>query len=318
MLVSAEDFKQSLEIVRAACEMRDGVFDPASMTWRVNREAAIFLGAGRALLLQLAHPWVAAAIADQSNVFVDPLGRFHRTFNVAFTLVFGTLDQALAVARRLHLRHAAVKGVLSASVGPFAAGSSYCANDVAALRWVHATLVETAVLAYDLLLPPLADDERDRYWSEAKLFASLFGIPQQPLAPDWKAFAAYTQAMMESDELTVSPTAREIARQVFSGGVRGVRVPMWYQSLTAQMLPERLRMAFALPFGELEQRSASRALSWLQRIYPLLPDWLRTVGPYQEAQARLRGKVRLAPATRLLNRLWIGEPSMASRFREGA
>jgi uncharacterized protein (DUF2236 family) len=318
MPVSAEDFEHSLEIVRAACELRDGVFGPASITWRVNREAAIFLGAGRALLLQLAHPWVAAAIADQSNVFVDPLGRFHRTFNVAFTLVFGTLDQALAVARRLHLRHAAVKGVLPTSVGPFAAGSPYCANDVAALRWVHATLVETAVLAYDLLLLPLADDERDRYWTEAKLFASLFGIPQEPLAPDWKAFTAYTQAMMESDGLTVSPTAREIARQVFSGGVRGVRVPMWYRALTAQMLPERLRRAFALPFGELERRSASRALSWLQRIYPLLPDWLRTVGPYQEAQARLRGEVRLAPATRLLNRLWIGEPSMASRFRERA
>jgi uncharacterized protein (DUF2236 family) len=34
------------------------------MTWRVNREAILFLAAGRALLLQLAHPWVAAAVAD--------------------------------------------------------------------------------------------------------------------------------------------------------------------------------------------------------------------------------------------------------------
>jgi uncharacterized protein (DUF2236 family) len=318
MPLSAVDFEHSLKIVRAAAEPRVGVFGPASMTWRVDREAAVFLGAGRALLLQLAHPWVAAAIADRSNVFADPLGRFQRTFNVVFTLVFGTLDQALAVARRLHLRHAAVEGVLPTSVGPFAAGSPYCANDVAALRWVHATLVETAVLAYDLLLPPLADGERDRYWSEAKLFASLFGIPQELLAPDWKAFTAYTQAMMESDGLTVSPTAREVARLIFSGRLTGVRVPMWYQALTAQMLPERLRIAFALPLGEAERRSANRALGWLQRIYPLLPDWVRTVGPYQEAQARLRGKVRLIPTTRWLNRLWIGEPSMGSGFRETA
>jgi uncharacterized protein (DUF2236 family) len=315
MLVSPENFEQSLEIVRAgAAGPREGVFGPSSVTWRVNREAAVFLGGGRALLLQLAHPWVAAAIADQSHVFADPLGRFHRTFNVMFTIVFGTPDQALAAARRLYRRHAIIEGSLPASVGPFAAGSHYCANEVAALRWVHATLVETAVLAHDLVLQPLADDARDRYWSEAKLFACLFGIPQESLEPDWKAFSAYTEAMMASDVLTVSPSACEIARQIFSGRVTGMRVPLWYRALTAGLLPERLRMAFELPFEDAERRSASRALGWMRRIYPSLPERLRYVGPYQEAQARLRGEDHLAPATQWLNRLWIGQPSMGSIF----
>ena len=40
-----------------------GLFGPHSALWRVNREAALFLGSGRALLLQLAHPWVGTAIA---------------------------------------------------------------------------------------------------------------------------------------------------------------------------------------------------------------------------------------------------------------
>src|SRR5215468_1913562 len=106
MLVRVEDFERCLEIVRTgAAGPREGLFGPASVTWRVNREAAIFLGAGRALLLQLAHPWVATAIADQSNVLEDPLGRFHRTFKVMFTMVFGTLDQALSAARALYRRH---------------------------------------------------------------------------------------------------------------------------------------------------------------------------------------------------------------------
>jgi uncharacterized protein (DUF2236 family) len=317
MLVSFEAFERSLDVVRAgAAGPREGVFGPASVTWRVDREAAIFLGAGRALLLQLAHPWVAAAIADQSYVFADPLGRFHRTFNLMFTMTFGTLDQALAAARRLYRRHARVTGVLPAEAGPFAAGSPYCANEVDALRWVHATLVETAVLTHDLVLPPLGDDELNRYWSEATLFAALFGIPRASLASDWKSFSAYAQAMPDSDVLTVSPAARDIARQIFSGRVKGVRVPMWYQSLTAQMLSERLRMAFGLPFGEAERRSASRALKWMQRIYPSLPDRLRTVGPYLEAQARVRGEDRLALSTRWLNQLWIGEPSMGSAHQE--
>lgn len=311
MLVSPEVFDRSLDLVRAnAAGAHEGVFGPASVTWLIDREAAVFLGAGRALLLQLAHPWVAAAIADQSRVFADPLGRFHRTFNVMFTMVFGTCDQAEGAARRLYQRHAAVVGILPEEAGPFAAGSSYYANDVSALRWVHATLVETALLAHDLVLPPLTGEERERYWSEARLYAALFGIPPDSLASDWKSFVAANEAMTESGVLTVSSPARDIAQHIFSGAATRVRPPTWYTALTAQMLPARLRKEFDLPFGEAERRSASRALKWMRRLYPSLPDKLRTVGPYQEALARMRGKDRPSLSTRWLNQLWIGQPSI--------
>src|SRR5215207_10533073 len=103
VLLSANDFENTLDTVRAAAAGGDeGVFGPESLIWRVDREAAVFLGAGRALLLQLAHPWVAAGIAEHSTTLADPIGRFHRTFAIMFTLVFGSLDQACAVARRLH------------------------------------------------------------------------------------------------------------------------------------------------------------------------------------------------------------------------
>jgi uncharacterized protein (DUF2236 family) len=105
-----------------------GVFGPRSLTWQIDRESAIFLGAGRALLLQLAHPWVAAAIQKHSNVLADPIGRFHRTFSTVFAMVFGTLEQSISAARRLHCRHATVMGQLPWTAGPFPAGSTYCAN----------------------------------------------------------------------------------------------------------------------------------------------------------------------------------------------
>jgi uncharacterized protein (DUF2236 family) len=319
MLVSAEDFERSLDIVRAGADGRsEGVFGPASMTWRIDREAVIFLGAGRALLLQLAHPWVAAAVADQSRVLADPLGRFHRTFNTTFTMVFGTLDQAFAVARRLYQRHGTVVGVLPTAAGPYSAGSPYSANEVSALRWVHATLVETALMAHNLVLPALSQDEREQYWSETRLHAALFGIPQDSLPSDWVSFGAYAAAMADSDVLTVIPAARDIAQRIFSGAATRIRPPLWYQALTAQMLPERLRMEFGLPFGETERARAIRALKWIRRTYPLLPDRLRTVGPYQEARARLAGKTRLSPATQWLNRFWIGQPSMGQAGHQGA
>jgi uncharacterized protein (DUF2236 family) len=288
----------------------EGVFGPASLTWRIDREAAVFLGAGRALLLQLAHPWVAAAIAEHSRTFADPIGRFHRTFNTTFTMVFGTLDQALAAARRLHRRHAAVKGILPWAAGRFAAGSSYSANDVAALRWVHATLVETALLTHDLVLPALTNSEREQYWAEARLYAALFGLRQADLPSDWTSFTAYTEVMSRSDSLAVSPAAREIAQQIFSGRATGLRVPKWYLALTTHLLPERLRGEFGFVFGEREQRRMNLALARIRRLYPWLPMRLRTVGPYQEALARLQSERQPDLVVRWLNRLWIGRPMM--------
>lgn len=310
-LLSADDFESSLDAVRAAAAGPiKGIFGPESLTWRVDREAAIFLGAGRALLLQLAHPWVAAAISEHSRTFADPVGRFHRTFNTTFTMVFGTLDQALAASRRLHRRHAAVTGILPQGAGRFEAGSSYSANEVSALRWVHATLVETALQTHDLVLPALTSSEREQYWTEAKLYAALFGVRPADLPADWTSFAAYTEAMSQSDSLAVSPAARDIAQQIFSGRATGLRVPGWYRALTAHLLPERLREEFGFEFGEREQRSMKRALAWIRRIYPRLPMRLRAVGPYQEALARLQGDKRPDLAIRSLNRLWIGRPMM--------
>lgn len=313
-IVSAADLEQQLERVRAeAAGPRAGIFGPNSLTWRVDREAAIFLGAGRALLLQLAHPWVAAAIAEHSHVLGDPIGRFHRTFAVVFTMVFGTVDDALAASRRLHRRHDQITGTIADAAGPFPAGSSYAANEVAALRWVYATLTETALVARDLVLPPLGDEERQSYYAEQKRFAALFGIPAERLPPDWASFAADNAAMCQSDILTVGATAKAIARSVMAGAGSSLPIPFWYHAVTAQMLPARLRDAFELRYGDAEQRAAERALLRLRRLYPLLPRRLRYVGPYQEAQARLAGRPIGFP-TQVMNRFWIGRPFMASGF----
>ncbi len=310
-LVSGNDLELSLEQVRAhAAGPVAGVFGPNSVTWRIDREAVIFLGAGRALLLQLAHPWVAAAIAEHSNTFADPIGRFHRTFNIVFAMVFGSLDRALLASRQLHRRHGMIVGEMPETVGPFAAGSRYCANDVPSLRWVHATLVETALMAHDLVLVPLSAEERERYWAESRIFGALFGLTGNDLPADWAGFAAYNAEMAQSDTLTVSTAAREIATQIFTGARPWLRPPPWYRALTARMLPERLRAGFGFEPDAREIRSADNALRWIRRVYPKLPDRLRYVGPYQEAQARLRGETQPDWMTRCLNRAWIGRPQM--------
>ena len=249
-------------------------------------------------------------IRDSSRTFADPMGRFHRTFDIVFTMVFGTLDQAFTAARSLHRRHMAIGGRLSEDVGPFTAGSLYRANDIAALTWVHATLIDSAVVAHNLVLPPLSAEEQERHYSESRLFAGLFGIPRQSLPSDCHDFVAYVEAMSSSDTLTVSAQARTIARQLFEGTGTWLSVPKWYQHLTAHLLPPQLRTAFGFRYGDAERLAAGRTIKRLRRVYRLLPSRLRYVGPYQEAQARMRGRARPGLATRSINLFWIGKPQL--------
>jgi uncharacterized protein (DUF2236 family) len=304
--VDESSFERGLAALRAENPVA-GFFGPGSATWLVDREAALFLGAGRALLLQLAHPWVAAAIAEHSRALDDPIGRFHRTFGIVFALVFGTADEALAAARRLHRRHAGISGAMPAEAGPFPAGSPYAANEAAALFWVHATLVDTALLARALVLPPLVDEERDRYYDESRRLGILYGIPAGALPAQWREFAAWRDAMLQSEALTVTPAARRIADAL----LRGAGPPRWYLALTAELLPERLRAAFGLPFGERERAAAARATRRVGRRYPLLPARLRFVGPYQEASARIAGRRPGWPA-QAANLFWIGRRRIAA------
>jgi uncharacterized protein (DUF2236 family) len=313
-LVSEAEFEQQLELVATNARLPSaGIFGPGSMTWRIDREAIIFLAAGRALLLQLAHPWITAAIAEHSRVTAQPIVRFHRTFNVVFALVFGTLDQAFAAARSLHRRHARITGFLPETTGPFKSGSRYCANNISALRWVYATLIDSALVAHDLVFEPLSAEDRARHYSESRLFAGMLGIPRSALPADYGGLAAYAESMCRSDVLTVSAAARSVAQQIFAGDGSWTRVPASYKALTAGLMPERLRQDFGLAYGQPERRGADRMLAWIRRAYFIAPDRLRYVAPYQEARQRLAGRTRPDTVTRLLNRLWIGQPSLAGK-----
>jgi len=308
--VSREHMEHLWESVRRdAHNPREGIFGPSSMSWRVNRESAVFLGAGRAAILQLAHPWVAAALDQHSNLRADPLARFHNTFRVVFTMVFGTVDQALAASRHLYQLHTRIRGELPASVAGYSQGSRYEANEVNALLWVYATLVESALVAYDCVLPPLSAHERDAYYRQSWTMAALFGIPVTTLPPDWSGFEAYLGAMLSSDKLGGSALSREMAHRILHGRGSWVPVPRWYRSLTTAWLPERFRNEFSLPFGSRERDSFVRAAGWLPRIYRRLPARARFVGPYQEAHSRLLGR-DADRLTGLSNRFWIGQPRM--------
>jgi uncharacterized protein (DUF2236 family) len=307
-VVTAAKFEALLQdLGRSVRTPQDCLFGPNSTSWKINREAALFLGAGRAALLQLAHPWVAAAIAQHSRTLNDPLNRFHHTFRVIFTMMFGSAEQAFAAARRLHRLHQQIRGTLPDAAFPQA--TTYEANEVNALTWVYATLVDSALVAYELLLPPLTVEERDRYVVESHRMAALFGISPPSLPQNWSAFREYFDATVSSDTLAVSAATRIFAEKLQKGTGFVVPPPFWYQALTIQLLPTRIREQFQLGYGIREDKALSRALRWMRRIYPRLPRAIRFVGPYNEAVNSPRGS-KPGLGVRLSNRVWVGQATL--------
>jgi len=296
-------------IAELAAQVRhpmQGIFGTNSASWKINRESALFLGAGRAALLQLAHPWVAAALDQHSSLLAKPIARFHNTFRVVFTMIFGTSEQAFAAARSLYQMHTNITGEVPEAVAGYDMGSRYEALQVPALKWVYATLIQSAVIAYECVLPPLSSEERARYYAESKVLAGLFGLPASALPEDWRGFEAYVAKMFASDALGVSEKGRYMAQRIMAGSGSWIHVPRWYRALTAEWLPPRFREEFGFTF---EPRTTDRAHRWLPRAYAKLPETLRFVGPYQEAHVRLHGR-SLGMLARRSNVFWIGQPTM--------
>jgi uncharacterized protein (DUF2236 family) len=306
--VSQGDIEALLSLVaRKSRHPAAGIFGPDSVSWKINRESALFLGAGRAALLQLAHPWVAAALAEHSTLLARPIARFHSTFRIVFTMVFGSLDQALAAARHLYSLHTRISGEMPDDVAVYRRGSRYEANEIGALRWVYATLVESAVLAWECVLGPLAETEREQYYKENRTLAGLFGIPEAALPENWAGFLDYNRQMNESNALGVSATARAMAHGLLAGAGSWIHPPRWYRALTTAWMPVGLREEFGLVFEAAEQRAAEGAIRRLPGFYGRLPSPVRFTGPYQEARARLEGR-RVGAWARLSNHFWIGQP----------
>ena len=136
----------------------------------------MLLGGGRALLMQIAHPLVAAGVADHSNFKQDPFGRLRRTVETLHTINFGTTDDARMAYRRIDSIHAGVRGRLARPAPGFAAGTRYRARDPELLLWVLATLIDTAIVFYRRYVGYLSADEEEQYYLQSKALARLFKI----------------------------------------------------------------------------------------------------------------------------------------------
>lgn len=275
-----------------------GLYGPTSQAWLLNREATLLLGAGpRALLLQIAHPAIAAGVADHSDFRTDPWRRLAGTLRSYLTVVYGSTAVARTEVRRLNAFHRAITG------------PGYSARDPELSMWVHATLIDSTMAAFDAWLEPLSMARRAAYYEETRPIGRAFGIPDSLLPPDIKAFDRYVTGMLgPAGPVRVSPLARELAEVVLrpplaplaqllplpqglAAAVLG-RIPVaaygWTLWPSVGLLPKSVLDDYGLPWGTRERLVSAWLVSGWRVWRPLLPMSFRQMPKALAADRRMR------------------------------
>jgi len=263
----------------------DGLFGPGSASWALQREAMLLLGAGpRALLLQIAHPAIAAGVAEHSDFRADPWRRLDGTLRSRLRIVYGSTPAARAEIRRLNAMHRGISG------------ADYDARDPELSLWVHATLIDSALAANEAWLGPLPEGMAEAFYRESLIPGRAFGIPDAMLPMDLGAFRAYMDRMVGPDgPVRVGTVARELATAILHPPLPGVlgTLPVasalydWTLWPAVGLLPPAIREAYGFRWGA-RQRLVSRWLVAGWRAWnPRLPAGLRQMPQALAADRRV-------------------------------
>jgi uncharacterized protein (DUF2236 family) len=245
--------------------MRPGLFAEDTVIRRVNRENVLPLFGGvRALLMQIAHPKVAAGVDEHSDFRRRPIRRLRRTLLMTMAIVFGDRETAMTAARAVNQVHARVRG------------DGYQALDPDLLLWVHATLVDTALVTYETFVQRLIPSEKEDFYQEMKLLGEMLGVPRDHFPARLADFDAYVESMI-AGPVKVDARSLELAREIRRPRLRllpgAVMVP--FDVITAGLMHPTLREQFGLPWGRGQQRAFRIAVRSLPRVVAVTPPLLR-------------------------------------------
>ncbi|HYL71806.1 MAG TPA: oxygenase MpaB family protein [Candidatus Dormibacteraeota bacterium] len=265
------------------------------MTWRVMREPLLMLGAGRALLMQAAHPLVAQGAIDHSAFATDPYGRLERTVEWVTLVSYGTTAEARAVSERVLRVHRRIAGRLPAAnaTSRVPADRAYAASNTSLLRWVHASFVDSMLATHDALVGDLNDSDRDGFVREWDAVAALMGVPQRLLWPDAAAMRRYAVRQVERGPCLPGAGSRLVAQTVLHPPVRALWLRPGVDLLafvSLGLLPDALRSAYGFRWSRAHRVAHAAALASLRSAHPVLPRRLRVSPVHDLAVARAAGR----------------------------
>ena len=266
-----------------------GLFGPDSVSWRIDSELVVLAGGSCALLMQAAHPMVAAGVVEHSTFATDPFGRLMRTLESSFDVAFGSRTTAEAAIRRVNAIHRSVRGRMPDGI------STYSALDPVALLWVHATLVDTALRVYGRFVAPLSPADEQAYHEECGRVATMLGVPDGLLPARIDELRAWMSDRMADGTIRVTPGARRIAETVLYP-IRAVPRLAWDAAhlISLSTLPPVLRRQYGIGWSPARERGVVQIARAIRRTLPVVPSTLRHA---PQARAALR-RVDQAGSTR--------------------
>lgn len=230
----------------------------------VSREAYIFLGAGAAVLLQMAQPGVGLGVAEHSATLQRPLDRLRTTMTYIYALTLGTEEERRTIGTLVNRAHGPVRS------------DRYSAFDPQLQLWVAATLYRGGTALTELFHWPLPADNAEALYREAAVYGTTLQMPAAAWPADRAAFERYWCAML--DGLQVEEPVRRYVHALLDGGA----VPWWLRGLmplqrfvTRGLLPQSLRTAYGLPWTTRDQQRWERFCRWAPRLYWWTPAFLR-------------------------------------------
>ena len=269
-------------IDRDPADRDPGLYGPDSVTWRVHADPSMALAGLRALLLQATHPVAMHGVFSNSDFRADPWGRLFRTAEYVAVTAYGTTREAERAGARVRGIHRRLSGVEPDS------GRAYRVDDPELLRWVHCSEVESFLTTAVRCGLRLSDEDKDRYYAEQTVGASLVGLDPDEVPDSVAAMQDYFSGMRP--QLRVGPDARAAAQFILWPSMPAlVRLgtparPAWAALATASfaMLPRWARRLYRLPGLPTTDLAATAAGLAFRKGLLVVPERLRN-GPHLKA-----------------------------------
>jgi uncharacterized protein (DUF2236 family) len=255
-----------------------GYFGPDSVSWQVHREVTILFGGARALLMQAAHPLVIAGARKTRFYERNPWKRLQRTLQLTYALTFGSVSEAHAAAERINEVHRSVHGIDDVT------GKPYDALDPDLLLWVHACLVDSALLFEELTVGRLDDAGRQRFHEEQMLAAEMLLLPRDRIPATVESLRDYIGAVVTRGDLVVTDAARAVADMFRHPPTEAEWRPVLKLGVSRwafATLPAPLREQYGEAWSPLKGLALRTTLPALRYVRPLLPPRYRFILPYQ-------------------------------------
>ncbi|MBT2530971.1 DUF2236 domain-containing protein [Arthrobacter sp. ISL-48] len=236
----------------------------------IGAESVLLVGAGRAILMQIANPAVGHGVAEHSSFAEHPLDRLRATMTYVYAVVYGTEDQLAAARRRVNRAHARVRREADSH------SQGYSAFDAQSQLWVVATLYDTVVTVYEKIYGDLDEETADRVYRDYARIGTSLQLPEELWPADREAFGAYWSEclqMLGTDAVTLR-LAHDLLHP--PGGPLWLRIIMPpARFITAGLLPDQLREGFGLPWSARHRRRFDRTMRTFGMVYRPLPQRIR-------------------------------------------